>query len=263
MDAPFVNNLNKAFRTLLRPLVKVLLRNGVAYGTFAEMVKKTYADVAWEEFAEPGRKPTVSRVSVLTGLTRKEASRLLELSSDDDGSAGLRYNRAVRMISGWLNDPEFSDAQGQPAVLDIDQGNASFAELTRRYSGDMPVQAILRVLESAGSVSVEDKKVRLMQNAFIPSNDPMDRMHILGTDVKELISTIDHNLQSEKQDRRFQRKVSSTQLPKNDIEAFKKICAEKAQTLLEELDEWLSGHEVDGKDSNTKGVSVGIYFYEE
>ena len=58
--------LANAILTLLKPLVRILLRNGVAYGSFAELAKKTYVDVAFEELAPPGKKQTISRVSALT-----------------------------------------------------------------------------------------------------------------------------------------------------------------------------------------------------
>jgi Family of unknown function (DUF6502) len=63
--------LAAAVRTVLRPLVRVLLRNEVDVWTLVETVKQLYVDVASKEFPAAERKPTVSRVSLLTGLTRK------------------------------------------------------------------------------------------------------------------------------------------------------------------------------------------------
>ena len=78
MTEPIQKTLARALHTMLRPLVRILLRNGIAYGSFAELAKKTYVEVAFEDFAPEGKKQTVSRVSALTGLTRKEVKRLLE-----------------------------------------------------------------------------------------------------------------------------------------------------------------------------------------
>jgi len=93
-----------AVRRLLRPLVRILLRNGVAYGALAELIRKVYVDVAYEEFSPAGKKQTVSRVSGLTGLTRKEVKRLAEMEETDSVSGQERYNRAVRVIGGWMKD---------------------------------------------------------------------------------------------------------------------------------------------------------------
>jgi len=267
MKNPLEKALSAALLTLLRPLVRIMLRNGIAYGTFAELAKKVYVDVAYEDFAYPGKKQTVSRVSALTGLTRKEAKRLLELEQPDDQGANERYNRAVRVISGWLNDPRFCAADGAPLELPLESGNPSFADLVKEYSGDIPTQAMLLTLGSAGSVARDGDRIRLVTKAYIPSSDPVDKIHILGSDTGELIATIDHNLTADESQLRFQRKVSNRQIAAEAVPQFRRLAAKKGQALLENLDQWLAQHEYQGdpKQAAEKGaryVSVGIYYHE-
>ena len=69
--------LSAATLHLLRPLVRILLRNHVSHRTFAELAKRVYVEVANIEFGIPGKKQTVSRIAILSGLTRKEVQRLL------------------------------------------------------------------------------------------------------------------------------------------------------------------------------------------
>jgi hypothetical protein len=257
--------LTRALLTLLKPLVRILLRNGVAYGSFAELVKKTYVDVAFDNFAPPGKKQTVSRVSAMTGMTRKETKRLHEMAQPDAHSSEQRYNRAVRVISGWVNDPRFQDPTGAPAVLSLDTGDSSFAELVRNYSGDMTTRAMLAVLETADSVVNSDEGVKLVRRAYLPGRDPREKLAILGSDTAELIATIDHNLVATVDQRRFQRKVSNHRVHADAVAAFRALSAEKSQALLEELDAWLSEQETDGDaqdDGAGRYVSLGIYFYE-
>jgi hypothetical protein len=61
----------------------------------------------------------------------------------DDKEAVQQYNRAARVISAWVREPEFHDASGQPTPLSVEGDRTSFGVLVRRYSGDMPVRAIL------------------------------------------------------------------------------------------------------------------------
>lgn len=228
-----------------------------------DWAKKVYVDVAFEEFAEPGKKMSVSRVSALTGLFRREVKRLHELDPDTDSVAGDRYNRAIKVISGWLNDARFQDGAGQPAELDYDGGDASFAELARAYSGDVTARAMYQVLEAAGSVEqLDDGRVRLVRHAFIPSGDATGMLNILGTDVAELVGTIDHNLTCDKPQRLFQRKVSNHNLDPGAVAEFRELSRHKSQHLLEELDTWLSEHELDRAGDRQDGtyVSVGIYY---
>ncbi len=258
--------LSLAVLTILRPLVRILLRNGVAYGSFAELAKKVYVDVAFDEFAPEAKKQSISRVSALTGLTRKEAKRLHELEHTDQHNTEQRYNRAVRVISGWVNDPEFHDASGQTAELPVEGADASFAALVRKYSGDVPTQSMLAVLAMASAVEKTETGVRLVQRAYVPGKDPADKLNILGTDTAELVSTIDHNIVSDERDLRFQRKVSNHNVRADALAEFKAMSSEKAQSLLEDLDAWLSAHERHSQDQDSdpgRYVSLGIYYFED
>lgn len=249
---------------MLRPLVRVLLRNGIAYGSFAELARRVYVDVAYSDFAPPGKKQTVTRVSALTGLTRKDVKRLLENSSAGQPDSEQRYNRAVRVISGWVNDAEFQTDGGRPATLPLEGDSGSFSALVRKYSGDVTTQSMLAVLEAASSISKKAGKVRLVKKAYVPGSDPLDKLAILGIDTAELIATIDHNLTHADDELRYQRKVSSHQVNPQATEEFQALAAGKSQALLEELDAWLAAHEVKGEHAPGEGryVSLGIYFYE-
>ena len=265
MAGSIQQTLTRAVLTLLKPLVRILLRNGIAYGSFAELAKKTYVDVAFETFAPPGKKQTISRASAITGLTRKETSRLRDMERPDPDSSEQRYNRAVRVISGWINDPRFQDKRGRPAVLPVDGSEASFSALVKKYSGDITTQAMLAVLLAASSVEKEDNTVTLVQRAYLPGGAPSEKLAILGTDTAEIVATIDHNLVAPPAERRFQRKVSNHHIRAEALPAFQALSAEKAQALLEELDAWLSAHEIDAAEHGESAghyASLGIYFYE-
>ena len=80
MEAKYLQALSAAALRLLRPLVRILLRGGISYKTFADLVKWVYVDVAMKEFGIAGRKQSISRVSVITGLSRKEVLRVRRLS---------------------------------------------------------------------------------------------------------------------------------------------------------------------------------------
>ena len=90
-----------AARTILRPLVRILLRSEVSCGEFIEQVKRVYVEVGSSEFCVEGRKPSISRTAVITGLTRKEVSRLSKAPAQSGEPAADKYNRAARVISGW------------------------------------------------------------------------------------------------------------------------------------------------------------------
>jgi hypothetical protein len=255
--------LFSAIRLLLRPLVRILIRNGVAHGAFAELTKKVFVDVAFDEFQPDGKKQTVSRVSAQTGLTRKEVKRLHELQQTDDTSSQARYNRAVRVISGWMNDAGFLDGEGKPADLPMSGEAPSFEGLVKQYSGDIPTKAMLSMLVDAGSVQQLNDSVRLIRHAYVAGSDPVEKLDILGSDVFELISTIDHNMTADPADLQFQRKVSYDNIDPESLTKLKKMSARKAQALLEQLNKQYADHELDNSSGQGKTISMGIYYYEQ
>jgi hypothetical protein len=257
--------LNAAVQRLLQPLVALLLRHGMAYGTFAELARKVYVEQGFALVASSGKRPTISSVSALTGLTRKEAKRLRELVLIDDESSSQRYNRAIRVVSGWASDPRFLTDSGDPAILPMEGAQASFSALVKEFSGDIPPAAMLSVLQDSGTVAPVANGIALLQKAYIPSATPLEKLNILGRDVSELIDTIGHNLVSPPGDRHFQRKVSNVLVHPDAVPAFRELSARKSQLLLEEYHSWLSGHEVAADHDPALEpcyVAVGIYYSE-
>ena len=253
---------------LLRPLVRILLRNGVPYGSFADLAKRVYVDVATDDFGIAGRKQTDSRVSIITGLSRKEVKRVKGLTYPKDTEAAERYNRAARVISAWVRDKQFSDSKGQPADLPIEGEGATFNELVRLYSGDVPARAILDELARVGTIErLQNGRIRLVSRAYLPKTEEDDKLNILGTDVRDIIRTIDHNLKSNNTEGFFQRKVSYDNLPAEVLAEVRLITASEAQTLLEKMDRWLSQHDRDINPSmggtGRKRAGMGIYYFEE
>jgi hypothetical protein len=268
MNDKHLKPLYAAVLRLLRPLIRILLRNGVSYGTFSDFAKWVYVDVASEEFGIRGRKQSVSRVSVITGLSRKEVTRVRQLPRPDDRTSSERYNRAARVIAAWRRESNFQDADGKPAPLPVVGPGVTFSELVRRFSGDVPARAILDELILVGAVKrLEDGRVRLLMPAYVPTSSETDKLHILGTDVGHLISTIDHNLKPDPISPFFQRKVAYDNLPDEALPQFRKLSAKRGQTLLESLDRWLAQRDRDVapsvKGTGRNRAGLGIYYFEE
>jgi hypothetical protein len=260
--------LYTAVLNILRPLIKILLHNHIPFGAFADLAKRVYVDVALEEFGIPGRKPSISRVSILTGLTRKEVSLIKNPPALENGEELERYNRGARVISGWVRDRAFWNKEGQPIELPIEGKEASFNTLVRRYGGDVPSRAVLDELLRVGAVErLVDDRVRLIAHAFIPHTKEADKIRILGTDVRDLICTIDHNLHSNPSDSFLQRKVSYDNLPAEVLSNIRGQAVQKGQSLLEELDRLMSRQDRDinpsAKGSGRKRATIGIFYFEE
>lgn len=262
--------LSTAISRILRALIRVLLRHGVSYHAFADLAKWIYVDMAMDtdEFGVAGKKQSISRAAVLTGLSRKEVVRVSHLPRLADHADTKKPNRAARVIAAWLRESDFVDGD-EPAVLPVEGDGATFSELVKRYSGDVTAGSILHELTRVGAVErLPDDRVRLVAHAYIPQTSDPDMLRIFGSDVSDLVSTIDHNLgPNRSQQPRFQRKVVFDNLPDDVLPEFRDLSAKQAQSLLDMWAHWLARHDrdvnpsVEGSGRNRAGI--GIYYFEE
>ena len=256
-----------ALARIFRPLVRILLRHGVTADACNDLLRRVYVDVAEKEFAIDGRKQTAARISLLTNINRKEVGRLKKLPILEPQSLDEHHNRAARVISGWLRDPHFQDAKGDPDTLPVD-GKRSFTELVKRHSGDVPARAIADELKRVGAIEYTSfGELRLSARGYVPGMGDVEKLQILGTDVRDLINTIDHNLTHDTAAARYQRKVQYTNVPASHLEAFRRLSARLAQGVLEQLNEWLAERDPDVDDSGDGHarvrIGLGIYQIEE
>lgn len=255
--------LMRAARRILRPLVRILLRNGIPSDALTELVRKTYVDVAEEEFAIEGRRQTLSRISVITGLNRKEVSRLRSLPPLDR-SDEVWWNRAAHVLASWLRDEAFLDRKGDPLDLPFasQDSGPSFTELVRRHSGDMRPRSVADELLRMGAIEEADGRLRMTSRGYVPAADPERILDILGIDTAEFIETIDHNLQAGGDDTLVQLKVLSDNVPAKHLKEFNAYSARLSRNLLEELSRWLSerdqGRDWSGDDERVV-LGLGVY----
>ncbi|MCG8434044.1 MAG: DUF6502 family protein, partial [Gammaproteobacteria bacterium] len=133
----FINFLLKGFR----PLVKLLISFGITYREFAEIFRWLYVDVALKEpeFALASRgTQTKARVSILTGIGRKDVARLSELPREKIVADIPRLNRAARVFGIWASDENYCDENGNPKEIPLyGKEYGSFEYLVRQYGGDV------------------------------------------------------------------------------------------------------------------------------
>ncbi len=255
--------LKNAIVRILRPLVRVLLRHGISHAEFSDLAKMVYVDIAENDFQLQGRKQSVARICVLTGLHRKDVNQI-KLRLDNDDMEVEQLSRAARVISGWIKDKDFQQADGTAKILAL-EGEQSFSELVKRYSGDMPVRAILDELMQSGSViKTADKNIELINDSYIPHQSDEKLLHILGVSTADLLRTLDFNLNKPaEEDSRLQMVVDYRDIPDNKIVAFKQYSEQKSWHLLKELDQWLeaNGARDDHNDSCNR-VGFGLYFFQ-
>ncbi len=260
--------LSLAVKKIMKPLVRLLLQHGVSFNAFSELIKSLYIEIAENEFALAEKKQTISRISTLTGLTRKEVKKAQNNIEIDLGKLTQQYNRAARVISGWVRDADFHTKKGRPAILSIEDSELSFKSLVKRYSGDIPPKAIADELLRVGAIkNVSGNKFKLIEHAYIPQKNIDEKIRILGTDVNYLIETIYHNIYKNNETPFFQRKVSYNAIPENLLNELRKKIHMIAQSTIEDMDKLMITYDCDNNETLDKKsnsfAGVGIYYFEE
>ena len=259
-----------AIYRLCRPLVRILIRNGIPFAGFADIAKRAYVDVAMNDFSVPGRrKVSDSRISTITGLTRKEVRRVKNLEIHAGAAkAAEHYNRAARVIFGWIHDPKYMDDKGLPLVLPFDGDSPSFSELVRHYSGDVPPRAVLDELEQVGVVVVlANNAIKIMKRGYIPSASETEKLKLFGRDTAGLITTIDRNIYGKDAQPFFQRKVCYDALSDEARKEIRELLEQKGQELLVHFDSIMAKHDMDInpdiKGKGRKAAGIGVYYFED
>jgi len=260
--------LESALYRIFAAVARVTLKRGLPFDAVAAVAKRAFIDVAYREFTIPGRKQSASRVSVLTGIHRKDIARSLAAPDPQDRETTSRVTCAAAVVAGWRRDRAFADRRGSPAVLPFDGAPESFTELVRVYGiGDIPARAVLDELSRVGAAERRrDGRIKLAVPAYLPQATSPEALAIFGTDVADLIAVIDHNLGSAPGAGYFQRKVSYDNLPAEAIAEIRTRAEREGQALLEGLDEEMSVLDRDANPralgSGRKRAMLGVYYFE-
>lgn len=265
MDSKLKRNVLAACRLALRPLVRMLLKHGVMHKEFVELSKEIYVEIARREYGLGGRPTNVSRMALLTGLDRKEVSRLrskLEQAGPQMRESLRAQDRIARVLSGWHQDSSYLDSDGRPRSVPLKGPAPSYEDLVSRYGGDVPAVTILRELKRTGAVRVDGNKVEVLRRNYRVDTVAADALDRAGSVLADLGHTVTHNLyRAADEPSRFEARASNAQIPPAALPAYRELIYQEAQAFLEKIDAWLSQHEVpSGDQARTERVGIGMYW---
>lgn len=255
------DHLRRALSLMFKPLIRLLIAQGVTHAEFSETAKEVYVEVALRHFEGDG-KVNKSRVAILTGLTRKEVKNVIDRALST-GTQSKTYSRPARVLTGWFSDPKFQGPYGIPLELQYESSESeesSFTELVRLYSGDMaPRQMLNQLLESGAVVEIEGK-YKAVSRTYRHSKLSPELIDRLGSVGYRVFSSAARNIDKESAGRgHFDRMVFADDgCTDQVIELFDKHVRERGQSFLEELDVWFSSR----KEMNETGASrrgTGVY----
>jgi Family of unknown function (DUF6502) len=256
--------LDAALR-LFAPLVRLLIARGVTFQVASELLKRAYVRAATNHFVE-GEETTGTRLSLLTGLNRKEIKRLTEESEEPKSFPMASYAGAVYGV--WQTQRRWRDADGKPRVLPRRSvgGQVSFDELVRSVTTDHRPAAVLEEMLRLGFVSIEENNdLRLSDAPVIPRQQFDDQIGLLTESVEDHMRAAVTNV-LEAKPKYLERMLFSDELSAESAEKLHDKAREHWNRIQDDIVE--NAISAEQKDRETGAVAktrirVGMYFYSE
>ncbi|WP_245447515.1 DUF6502 family protein [Methylobacterium sp. 17Sr1-1] len=204
---PDAGALQAPLARLLRPLVRLFVRSGITFPALTDLLRELYVNVAEYDFALPGKDQTDSRVSLLTGIHRKEVRRLRGAGAPVS-AVPAAVSRTSRIIARWVAAPDFTEADGRPKALPrVAESGPSFESLVASVTRDLRPRAVLDEWLDRGLVTLDpQERIVLSEAAFVPSGGGSQQLYYFGRNLHDHIAAAVTNILEEKP-RFFERAV--------------------------------------------------------
>jgi hypothetical protein len=182
---------------VLRPLVRLLVRNGVTYPVLAAALKRVFLDAARSELASRKMAQTDSAVSLLCGVHRRDVRTLGAASPAVAATAPGPLGMAAQVVARWMNGAGFQDTSGAPRVLNKSGGADSFDALVASVSSDVRPRAVLDDLVRLGVVEEGAGGVKLERSGFAPRQGFEELSWLFAANLADHAAAAAANLQDE------------------------------------------------------------------
>lgn len=182
--------LNQSLRTMIKPLMRFCVRYTLQIKEIIEAVKVGLVDAAEEDLRGRSAEPNVSRISAMTGLHRREVTRIFRQREIVEEPRGL----VTRTIGQWRQDRRFSTKPGVPRVLSFDGPKSEFRKLCRAVSADLNPGTMLLELERIGAVQRGNNGIKLITGNYVPKGNMKEGLSMLARDMNDLINAVSGNV---------------------------------------------------------------------
>jgi len=255
-----------ALRAILRPLIRLLIDKGMTLPVLTALTKEAYVDMAIDNFPVTGKKQTDSRISLLTGVHRKDVRRLRDETREDlviPSSIGL----GAQVVARWVSSIETTDAEGRPLPLPRQAKSAdepSFDALVEGVSKDVRPRAILDEWLRLGVAHIDESgEVVLNRQAFIPEKGFDEKAFYFGRNIHDHLGTTVNNLIGENNPR-LERSVHYGKLSVESVQKLAEISEQvgmEALLTINKLALELAKQDKKKQDANNR-VNFGLYFFD-
>lgn len=260
--------LVSALRRVLRPLVRLMVARGITYPNLSEVLKSLFVEVAERDFGIEGKPTTDSRVSLLSGVHRKDVSRLRSQPAKADSPASPVITLSSQVFARWLGDPGWRDRRGRPLPLPrlaSEGGDRSFESLVAGISSDIRPRVLLDEWLRRGLVTLDDHdRVCLQPQAFTASRGDADKLHYFARQLHDHVAAASLNLMGGVP--YLDRSLHADGLSAETVAELHELARAQAMQMLVSLSEAVQAAETREPSlpvgAPRRRFTLGVYFYE-
>lgn len=262
--------LKDAFVKLMRPLVRLMLAHGVTYRDFCDIGKSVFFEAGKDIVAKDNTKPTASRLSILTGLHRKDVTAFIQQKEMVEGLSPKKpLPVGAAIVAKWTSHHHYLEDDGRPKALPYSAEHPdaiTFTGLVESISKDIRPRTYADELKRLGLVAEDEKgHVYLQADAFIPASEFAEKLQMMVKNVGDHIAAASENVENNPAPF-FERSAFHSRLSADDILMLKDMLRTDGMTLLRALykraDELSSEAAPDSQYKNRR-VTIGLYMYDE
>ena len=260
----------KAFKALFKRLACIAIEAGVTAPVAHRLMKEALVETAEDSFTLDGKRVTDSRISVLTGVHRKDIRTFRDESAAAQATEPVSKPSILSTVIGrWMADPVYSDEGGGPRMLPRQSVDGpSFDALVETVTSDVRPRTLLDELVRKGAATVDKKTdtITLTDTALIGGASLDDGLYFLERNVGDHIAAVAKNMLAPPEETPLvERAVFYNQLTAEDVDVLQNLSRENGIALLQEINEAALKMQTDSSTSQNadERFRFGIYFYRE
>ena len=240
------SDLIKHLAALLRPAVRLALRHGGSVQELIECLKLVIFEEAKREIKTG---VTASKISLVTGLHRRDVTRLSKNETKFDSSDSV----PLKVVGYW-------QSARKSKALSFGKDSSEFNALCRAVSQDVNPASVLAELERVGAVVRDGDKVKLVKESYIPSGDASAGLAVLAADASDLFEAAHENITAPKEVPNLHRRTMYDNVHPAAVPELRRWLMEEGLALHERARKKISRFDQDINPSNCpeKGVKVVI-----
>jgi len=181
--------IRKLVACLLRPVLRFCTRHALYIQDIDPILKEAWIKVASDELVRRGEKITVSRLSVMTGIHRRD---VLKYSSPEKEQSQVK-DFISKIMGQWQNNRSFVTKAGAARVLSIGGDKSEFTALVKSVSGDLNSATVLFELERAEVIERVGSSARLVVDSYTPKGNSEAMFGILEKDLTDIVIAAEEN----------------------------------------------------------------------